>query len=318
MISCARQPTGIPIDKPWVLAEMPKKLSRAAIESYRQQGFFFPCRVMSSADAEALRNQFETFDLSPQAASFPDRNHDLYLFKPHVLFAWADAIVNHPGVLDVAEDIVGPNILCWSAGLFRKPPRSTDYVSWHQDATHYHLDDPSRVVRIWVALTPANTENGTMVFAPGTHKLGQMPHRDTVQADGQLSRGETVELDVDPATTVPVVLGAGEASIHHLHVVHASGGNRSAQPRINLVITYIATSVRQLAGADTAMLVRGQDYHGHYALEPRPKADFDRAAVEAHRRAMAIRNRNFFGNVDRHAAMKEIMAKADVAERVET
>ncbi len=290
---------------------MSKALTAAAIDSYRNDGFYFPCRVMSEAEASELRAAIEVADANPGAAAYPDRHNDLYLFKPHMVLKWADTIVNHPGVLDVAEDIVGPDILCWSAGLFRKPARSAGYVSWHQDATNYHLDDPSRVVRVWVSLTSSNVSNGTMVFAPASHQLGQLPHRDTVQADGLLSRGETVELKVDPAMTVPVILSPGEASIHHLHTAHGSGGNDSDQPRINLVITYIATSVRQLVGSDTAMLVRGQDSHGHYELEPRPVADFDSAAVEAHRRAMAIRNRNFFGGTDRLTALKAIMADTE-------
>lgn len=292
---------------------MGKALSDSAIKQFERNGFYFPCRVLSARKAADLRHRFEAFDASPEATAFPDRHHDLYLFKPHLLFTWADAIVNDPTVLDVAEDIVGPDILAWSAGLFRKPPNSPDYVSWHQDGTHYHLADPSRVVRIWVALTPATLANGTMTFAPGTHSLGQLHHRDTRQKEGQLSRGETIDLDIDPRSTVPVELKAGEASIHHLHTAHASGGNESDQPRINLVITYIATSVRPLAGTDTAMLVRGADRHGYYESEPRPHADFDPAAVAAHRRAMTIRNRNFFGTADRRAALEDIMAEAERA-----
>ncbi len=292
---------------------MSKTLSGSAIKQYERNGFYFPCRVLSAGKAADLRRRFETFDASPEAVAFPDRHHDLYLFKPHLLFTWADAIVNGPTVLDVAEDIVGPDIFAWSAGLFRKPPNSPEYVSWHQDGTHYHLADPSRVVRIWVALTPTTLANGTMTFAPGTHRLGQLHHRDTLQEKGQLSRGETVDLDIDSSSTVPVELQAGEASIHHLHTAHASGGNWSDQPRINLVITYIATSVRSLAETDTAMLVRGTDRYGYYETEPRPRAEFDPAAVTAHRRAMAIRNRNFFGTADRRAALESIMAEAERA-----
>ena len=190
---------------------MGEALSAAALRQYERDGFYFPCRVLSPAAADDLRQRFEDFDASDAAAAYPDRHHDLYLFKPHLLFTWADAIVHDPAVLDVAEDIVGPDILCWSAGLFRKPPNSPDYVSWHQDGTHYRLDDPRRVVRVWVALTPTHAANGTMVFAPGTHRLGQLGHRDTSQADGQLSRGETIDLDIDPGTVVPVELAPGEA-----------------------------------------------------------------------------------------------------------
>jgi non-haem Fe2+, alpha-ketoglutarate-dependent halogenase len=89
---------------------------------------------------------------------------------------------------------------------------------------------------------------------------------------------------------VPVILDAGEVSFHHLYTPHGSGPNGSDVPRINHVITYIAPRVRPLRGEDSAVLARGEDRYGHYEPEPRPRADFDRDAMVAHRRAMVLRN----------------------------
>ena len=270
-------------------------LTKSAVEHFRREGYYFPHRVMPAAEAEALCRQFRAYDESAEARANPNLHKDIYLFKPHLLFRWADEIVHKNGVLDAVESIVGPDILAWSAGVFRKDPYSQSVVTWHQDATFYGLDDLDRIVRCWVALTPTRVENGTMKFAPRTQLLGARPHRIKTEADAGnlLSFAEEVDIEVDEASAVPVILEPGEASFHHLTVAHSSGVNTSAMPRLNLVVTYIAPQVRPQTGMDTAMLVRGQDRYGYYQLEDRPHADFDMAARRAHAAAMAIRNRNF-------------------------
>ena len=116
----------------------------------------------------------------------------------------------------------------------------------------------------------------------------------TRKAEGELlSRGETIDVEIDEAATVPVMLDAGEVAFHHLHTPHGSGPNPFDQPRVNHVITYVAPSVRRSRGRDSAQLVRGQDRFGHFEPEPRRRADFDPAALAAHA-AMAIRNAIIF------------------------
>ena len=269
---------------------MTAALSESAVLGYRRNGFHFPHRIMPRAEALAVGERFLAFQRSETARRYDDPVNQIYLLKAHLLFAWADAIAHRPALLDAVESLIGPDIMVWSSGVFAKAPRSGSFVSWHQDATNFELDDPEGVVRAWVALTPATLENGTMRFLPGAHTLGQLGHRDTAQAEGLLSRGETIDLDIDEAKTMPVILDAGEVSFHHLYTPHGSGPNGSDVPRINYVITYIAPRVRPLRGEDSAVLARGEDRYGHYEPEPRPKADFDREAMAAHRRAMILRN----------------------------
>jgi hypothetical protein len=273
---------------------MARTLPESALARFHRDGFTFPHRVMPAARAAGLRRRFEAFEQSERAQRYDDIVNQIYLLKPYLLLTFADEIVHLPAILDAVEDFIGPDILCWSAGLFQKAPHSRAFVSWHQDATNYHLDGVDHVVRVWVALTPTTLANGTMRYAPGLHQRGQLAHRDTVEADGLLSRGETIEAEIDEASTVPVLLDAGEVAFHHLYTPHASGPNTTDQPRLNLVITYIAPQVRPLTGRDTAMLVRGTDRFGHFEREPRPEANFAPAAVEAHARAMALRNAILF------------------------
>ncbi|HWI29775.1 MAG TPA: phytanoyl-CoA dioxygenase family protein [Stellaceae bacterium] len=258
---------------------MPKLLSKAQIERYREEGFVAPVRVMPKAEALALRAQLERFERDTGAPLKGDLRH-----KPHLLFTWLAALVRHPRILDAVEDLYGPDLLCWSSSFFIKERESPAFVSWHQDSTYWGLDRPD-VVSAWVAFTPANTGNGAMRVLPGSHRFDQVAHRDTFAKHNLLTRGQEVAVEVDERQTVPLELEPGEMSLHHVRLVHGSPPNLSEDRRIGLAIRYMPTTVRQIAGSeDSATLVRGEDRFGNFAPEPAPPGDLDPAMVELHRR----------------------------------
>ena len=255
---------------------MPKLLSKAAVDQYRQDGFYAPIRVLTPAEAALCRQRLEAVE------------HDLggplrgvYRIKPHLLFTWLADLVRLPAILDAVEDVLGPDILCWNSSFFTKEASSPGYVSWHQDATYWGLSEPD-VVTAWVAFTESTPRNGNMRVIPGSH-LGQAAHVDTFHPDNLLSRGQEIAVDVDEAEAADIVLEPGEMSLHHVLIVHGSAPNASADRRIGYAIRYIPTRVRQVAGPrDSATLVRGQDAYRHFDLEPPPGADLDPDALALH------------------------------------
>src|SRR6201996_1105203 len=151
-------------------------LSEAAIRQYREQGYYAPVRVMSRAEADAVRGKLEAFEARDGVMAGALRH------KSHLLFTWLDELVRHDAILDAVEDVIGPDILCWGSSFFIKEPRNTAFVSWHQDSTYWGLA-PADVVTAWVALTDSTAANGAMRVIPGTHKLDQVPHQDTFSKD---------------------------------------------------------------------------------------------------------------------------------------
>jgi non-heme Fe2+,alpha-ketoglutarate-dependent halogenase len=100
-----------------------------------------------------------------------------------------------------------------------------------------------------------------------------------------LSRGQEIAVEVGESEAVDLVLQPGQMSLHHVKIFHGSRANRSADRRIGFAIRYLPPGVRQEVGAgDSATLVRGQDRHGQFELEPAPAADLDPAAVAFHQR----------------------------------
>jgi ectoine hydroxylase-related dioxygenase (phytanoyl-CoA dioxygenase family) len=90
-------------------------------------------------------------------------------------------------ILDAVEDLHGPDLLCWTTNFFIKEAADPAFVSWHQDATYWGLSEPD-VVTAWVAFTPATEANGAMEYIPGSHRLDQIPHRDTFAKHNLLTR----------------------------------------------------------------------------------------------------------------------------------
>lgn len=257
---------------------MPKILSQAQIDTFWRDGCVFPIRVMSEAEALDLRRKLESFEATTGAPLGGDLRH-----KSHLLFSWLGDLVRNTNIVDAIEDLYGPDLLCWTTNFFIKEAQNPAFVSWHQDSTYWGLDKPD-VVTAWVALTVSNRANGAMGFIPGTHTADQIPHRDTFAKNNLLTRGQEVAVDVDASRAVTIELEPGEMSLHHVRLVHGSPPNPSADRRIGFAIRYIPTRVAQVAGEDSATLVRGVDRFCHFEPEPRPTRDMDPDFVSLHKR----------------------------------
>ena len=255
---------------------MAKILTQAQIDQFREQGFVSPIRVMSAAEAFGYRRQLERFERETGGPLGGHLRH-----KSHLVFTWLADLVRHPRILDAVDDLYGPDLLCWTTNFFIKEKASPAFVSWHQDSTYWGLSQPDAVTA-WVAFTPANAGNGAMEVIPGSHKLDQIPHRETFAEHNLLTRGPEIAIKVDQSKAVRLDLEPGEISLHHVRLVHGSLPNRSDDRRIGFAIRYIPTHVRQLFGDDSASLVRGEDRYGHFELEPRPKREMDPDMLALH------------------------------------
>jgi phytanoyl-CoA dioxygenase PhyH len=253
-----------------------KSLSEAAVRRYRDLGYHAPVPVLTAREAHELRRRLETYEAGAGVLSGRLRH------KPHLLFTWLNDLIRHPRILDAVEDIVGPDILCWGTSFFIKERRNPGYVSWHQDSTYWGLE-PTDIITAWVAFTDSTAANGAMRVIPASHKLDQVPHRDTFAAANLLSRGQEIMVDVDERQAAMLELAAGEMSLHHVRLIHGSDPNPSDDRRIGFAIRYIPTYVRQVAGGhDSATLVRGVDKYRHFEDEQRPLADMSAEAQAYH------------------------------------
>lgn len=271
---------------------MPKLLTEEQCRAYEEDGYCRPIRALSAAEAAHYRKRFEDYEAANGGWYELSKGQKLYLLQ-----TWVAELGCHEKVLDAVEDVLGPDLFCWGVSLFVKDANDPGYVSWHQDSTYWGLDKPD-VVTAWIALSPATRESGCMKMWPGSHRMAQMPHTDTLAAHNLLTRGQEIAVAVDEAEARYDELQPGELSLHHVRLVHGSEPNHSSDRRIGVAFRYIAPYVRQVnGGQDSAWLVRGEDRYGNFVHETPPVADMDLAALAEYERIMRIRQNILYKGV---------------------
>lgn len=270
-------------------------LAQTIQSEFDQLGYYYPIQALTAEQAQDYGQRIAALSESDQASVLGYRGQLNYL---HVVCPYVDEIIRNPVVLDAIESLLGPNILVWGVSLFLKPPRSPGYVSWHQDLTYWGLSN-DREVSAWFALGPVTRENGCMRFIPGSHRAGQINHRNTVNKSNILTCGQHADTDIDESSAIYAELDAGQVSLHHGYLLHASGPNTTDQPRIGLAVNYLSTTVRQsVAKTDFAMLVRGEDRFNHFQHLPQPKDELDEGGMSWHRKIIATHNETLYDGAD--------------------
>ena len=246
--------------------------SLVSTSDYHQLGYAFPIPVMDPREATELASRVQAY------AENEDSAHYL-IGDAQLVFKFVDELVRRDVILDAVESVLGPDVMLLRASFFIKQPHTLGHVAWHQDLTYWGLDRDEEVTA-WVAFSPATEASGCMRFVPGSHRHGIVEHVDTDDASNLLSRSQVLKVEVDESTAVRAELQAGEMSLHHGQIYHASGPNRTDQWRIGLAVRYVSPRMQQVVGStDHAALVRGEDRYHHFLMPPRPVADLDPAAT---------------------------------------
>jgi non-heme Fe2+,alpha-ketoglutarate-dependent halogenase len=248
-------------------------LTHEQLREYEDLGFLHSIPILSPAEVACFRAAIE-------ATCLALGGHVTRLDGPHLFFQWAWDLSTHPRVLDCMEQLIGPNILLKSTRLFYKFGNSSSFVGWHQDGITEALKD-AYVPAIWLGLTPATAENGCLRVVPRSHRLGLIPHADRPNPDNLTTQGATAQVGID--SPLDVVMRAGEMSLHHPLVLHASNPNQSAESRIGFSATY---STAALTTSRTAVAwVRGDGPRERFRIVEQPPARSIEEAVAAYRQA---------------------------------
>lgn len=251
---------------------MPKTLTRDQIQAYHHDGVVFPLPVLSEEEVAYFRSLHDEFDryLGRKPKSTEKS-------QCHLHFKWACDLATHPKVLDVVEDIIGPDILIHSSTCFAKYAKDEMFISWHQDSHYWGLSEP-RLVSAWIALTESNIGNGCLRVLPGT-QTRKFDHLEQRDENNMLGTGLTVSEYVDGTSAVDIVLQAGEMSFHHANIIHGSNPNTSTDPRIGFAVRYVSTAVRQERGHHKVILARGEDKYHYYNLQDKPTAGLEQGMI---------------------------------------
>ena len=235
-------------------------LSPEEIQQYKEDGYIAPIDVLSKDEAEEVKKEIEYIE-----KKWPDELEGLGRNYAHLISPILDKVSHNSKILDAVESIIGKDILVCGTTLFIKNPDKKGFVSFHQDAKYIGLE-PYNWVTAWLAVTDSNEENGCMRMFKGSHKKDLKFHNQKFDENNLLTRGQTIE-DIPINETTPVILKAGQLSLHHPTIIHGSGLNKSKERRIGFAIqSYIGANVDEVLGKIYVQQARGNDtfkFHEH-------------------------------------------------------
>ena len=258
-------------------------LSEAQSTQYREQGYLIAPLRLSTERVAQLRASLERL-IAANPNVRPEK-----LVSAHVVgkngAPNAEGVrgsqdfldlARDPEILDLVEQVIGPDIILWGCHVFCKPAGDGHETPWHQDG-HYWPIRPLATCTVWVALEESSIDNGCLRVIPRSH-LAQVSHPHLHEDRTDVALQQRLSDDsFDADTAVDLELQPGQMSMHDVYMIHGANANRSTKRRTGVALRYMpGTSVfeRQLdpvqgrSGVPVAFatrplwLLRGRDRTG--------------------------------------------------------
>lgn len=228
-------------------------LSQGQVEFYQREGYLVLPQALSEPEVEALRGETtricrgEAGEFTGLAAGDPTESDDeslkryLCIHFPHKISQLMFDFLAHPKIVQVLEQIIGPDVKCMQSMLFIKASGKPGQA-WHQDEYFIPTRDRS-LTGAWLALDDATTENGCLWVLPGSHRPGvlypQRQHNDR-RFD---CTAEAYQFPYNDDQAIPVEVKAGAIVFFNGYLLHRSLPNRATSGyRRTLVNHYMSAS----------------------------------------------------------------------------
>lgn len=223
-------------------------LTPEQIETYETRGYVVVRGALSTKRVVELRSAAEHFEALAQdlaesssvielddvASRAAGEQRIRRIKSPHLNHeAFADQL-RDPVLLDIVEQLIGPNIRWHHTKLNAKQPRGSGHVEWHTDWGYYPHTNCD-LLEISIPLDPSTVDNGCLYALPGTHRGPALDHSENGVFVGAVAAGSFELEDAEP-----LVLEPGDISLHHVRLLHGSGPNRTDSQRRLLLQGYAA------------------------------------------------------------------------------
>ena len=235
---------------------MSYKLSTKQIKKYNEDGFVIIDNVI---DEDFLNKVKLATTKIVEKASLINNSNDQYdladnhsrskisvrrIKQPHSFDNTFKDLLYYPSVIQKVKSLLGSNFRLHNGKINLKSPSAGDLVDWHQDWAFYpHSNDD--VLAVGIMLDDMTSENGSVLFIPGSHKGKIYNHHH----NGYFAGAIDVEKDnIDLSDAFEVTGKAGSITIHHARLLHASKPNNSNNMRRFLLWEFAASDAWPLMG----------------------------------------------------------------------
>ena len=219
-------------------------LSAQEIDQYHEQGFLVPEFRLPPDRLGQLRDALErVIEANPETR--PEQ-----IGSPHILNGIGKGVTGDAAfleiardekILDLVEQLIGPDIVLWGSQAFCKPQGDGMEVPWHQDGQFWPIRPPATST-VWIALDDSLIENGCLRVIPGSHREKTL-HQHLKEERSNIALHQQIDSGVfNPSSAIDVELEAGQMSLHDVHLIHGSNPNHSTRRRAGYAIRYMPGS----------------------------------------------------------------------------
>jgi len=229
-------------------------------EAFQRDGFVVVPDLITREEAHALKQETQTV-ISAAAREAREQGEDVPRFIKAGVFVGLSIrsevcrrVAGDPRLLDVIEELIGPNILFWSDKVVFKTDDTDFGTPWHQDWPYWR---GLHKITLWIALDDVDEANGCLQLVRGSHR-DSLQHQEGNGPAASFGHQLAVSM-IDPARVVTVPAPAGTAVAFHDLTAHASHPNRAHADRYALAITYKDAAAEDLDYPEmtAAAVVRG-------------------------------------------------------------
>lgn len=236
-------------------------LGPEAVSQYHDEGYYLYKKPLFPASRfAALTGIFEEL-LSRKGEKRGDQLDTPHFAEPRLL----DFLMDEH-VLDIVEELIGPDIGLWSSHFISKEPKVGRATPWHTDADYWEgrFDKFTGIVTIWLAIDRSDRENGCMKVIPATHR--EATTAGYVEVDKGAHTFDRELQGVDDSKAVYFELDPNECSLHDSRLIHGADANTSDRRRTGYTMRYFSQDMklnRDYPGNRNHMLwhCRGRNIH---------------------------------------------------------
>ncbi|QKJ32616.1 phytanoyl-CoA dioxygenase family protein [Mucilaginibacter mali] len=220
---------------------------------FAEDGYVFIPGFLSADEVAAISQNFNRVidevvpNMPDNRVFYEDKSNPATLKQVmdiHAHDAFFQQVLTDSKFKELAEFLLEDKVIGKNLEYFNKPPMIGKPTPAHQDG-YYFMLDPSVAVTMWMALEPADEENGCVKYVKGSHLKGMRPHGRTKTLG--FSQG-IVDFGTDDDLQNEVAFPAkpGDLLVHHSLTIHRAGGNTTAdRNRKALGLIYFGESARE-------------------------------------------------------------------------
>ena len=232
-----------------------RALTQDQLDQFRLRGFAVIGKLLESSELLELRDEYdrifaearETAQLrnlsssDGQATTAADKEmlQILQMCERSMLFR---KLLYNERILDVAEDLIGPNLQLFHDQALYKPAGCGGPIHWHQDNGYWQCD-PANLVSCWLTLDDVDVGNGAMHVIPGSHLQPAVHERD--EATPLFDVGDKIDASAAEVIDLP----AGGVMFHHCQTLHHTKPNSTDRQRRAFAIHFMNPGTRASDGS---------------------------------------------------------------------